>query len=137
MFVHGYGGAAGKDAARLRATDVAARAEGGGHVQFDDDADLDTSEVQDPGFFDELRSKFGSAGGPFAQAYVIAHEYGHHVQDLLGLDAAAAVDDDRIQERFRGRVTPETWTHGSARQRQRWFRRGFETGGMLQCDTFR
>jgi predicted metalloprotease len=141
----------------------------------------------DLGFFDELRSRFG-ASGEFAEAYVIAHEFGHHVQALLGIDekmrraqaerpslknelsvrlelqadclagvwghatgernilekgdvesglaAAAAVGDDRLQKAATGRVTPETWTHGSSKERQAWFTRGFQTGQVGACDTF-
>ena len=141
----------------------------------------------DLGFYDELRQRFG-ASGDFAQAYVIAHEVGHHVQNLLGisekvqraqqanpdqanalsvrlelqadclagvwahstqqrnildpgdvdeaLNAAASVGDDRIQKQATGRVSPETWTHGSAQQRSQWFHTGFESGSVDSCDTF-
>lgn len=141
----------------------------------------------DLGFYNDLKNRFG-APGDFAQAYVLAHEIGHHVQHLLGLTdqvrgqparpdranalsvrlelqadclagvwahstnerrlleegdveealaAASAVGDDRIQKQAGGRVTPETWTHGSARQRAGWFRRGLESGRLQDCDTFR
>jgi predicted metalloprotease len=141
----------------------------------------------DLGFYRELSRRFG-APGDFAQAYVIAHEVGHHVQHLLGitgkveqatgrdpsqrnalsvrvelqadcfagvwghsaaqrklldpgdveegLRAAAAVGDDRIQQMSGRRVSPESFTHGSAADRARWFRTGLESGSADSCDTF-
>jgi predicted metalloprotease len=143
-------------------------------------------------FHDMLEGQLGARGGQFSWAYVLAHEYGHHVQDLLGtmskvrtqqgrssdsvrlelqadcyagiwakhattapdadgrpfildltrddvsraLDAAAAVGDDRIQRRSSGGVDPDSWTHGSAEQRMRWFSTGKQTGTLKACDTF-
>ena len=148
----------------------------------------------DATFFDDmLRGQLGAEGGPFAIGYVIAHEYGHHVEDQLGvlgrirtqqgpksdavrvelmadclagvwagsatkttdeqgeaiiaelnqddirraIDAAQAVGDDRIQKRSTGRVDTDSFTHGSAEQRMRWFNRGMEQGTIRGCDTFR
>lgn len=141
----------------------------------------------DLGFFQELKTRFG-APGDFAQAYVIAHEVGHHIQTVLGVEdkvraeqkrnpgdknalsirmelqadcfagmwahstarrdlleqgdleeglaAAASVGDDRIQKAATGRINPEKWTHGSAKERSTWFRRGFTSGKLDDCDTF-
>lgn len=140
-------------------------------------------------FYDTLRERLG-APGDFAQAYVIAHEVGHHVQNLLGtsakldaargrvpqaeynalsvrlelqadcyagvwahhaeqqhriledgdvdeaLNAASQIGDDALQQRSRGVVVPESFTHGSSAQRARWFRRGLESGNPQVCDTF-
>ncbi len=134
----------------------------------------------DETFFDELTSRFGAQGGDVAQAYVISHEVGHHVQNLLGdlgrlslgdnetsvaielqadcyagvwanslidddvfepgeireaMDAAAAVGDDRIQEKIQGYSNPETFTHGSSEEREAWFTKGYDTGEAEVCDT--
>jgi uncharacterized protein len=146
----------------------------------------------DLGFYAELDRRFG-APGDFAQAYVIAHEVGHHIQNLLGIDdkvreaqqrgseaqanqlsvrmelqadclagvwgyyvkaetdptkvrldpgdveegmrAAAAIGDDAIQKKAQGRVTPESWTHGSSEQRVQWLRRGLDSGQISTCNT--
>lgn len=143
----------------------------------------------DLSFYQDLKDRH-NAPGDFAQAYVIAHEVGHHVQTLLGissqvhakrqqvsdaegnalsvrqelqadcfaglwghaanrqrelleegdlaeaLNAAAAIGDDRLQKRGQGYVVPESFTHGSSEQRMRWFRRGFDSGNLADCDTF-
>lgn len=140
-------------------------------------------------FYRMLEQRFG-APGDFAQAYVIAHEIGHHVQNLIGisekvhaasqrgsqeranqlsvrqelqadcfagiwahyanrsrqlleagdieegLNAAAAIGDDRLQQQGQGYVAPESFTHGSSEQRMRWFKRGLDTGDLKACDTF-
>ena len=143
----------------------------------------------DLNFFRDLERQLG-APGDFAQAYVVAHEVGHHIQTILGisqqvrsagqgksaavvnalsvrqelqadcfagvwghaahnysamlepgdleeaLQAAAAIGDDRLQKRSGGEVVPDSFTHGTSAQRVSWFKRGFETGDMSQCDTF-
>ncbi len=141
----------------------------------------------DLGFYDELSQRFG-APGQFAQAYVLAHEIGHHVQKILGIEqkvqqlqesnpgsanqnsvklelqadcfagvwahstqernlleagdiqsalgAAAAVGDDHLQKMTRGRVQPETFTHGTSQQRQYWFQQGYNGGTVQSCNTF-
>ncbi|HEY6741815.1 MAG TPA: neutral zinc metallopeptidase [Lapillicoccus sp.] len=154
---------------------------------------LDERVYIDASFFQELQQRFGANGGQLAKEYVVAHEYGHHVQDILGvlgraqqdpqgpesgsvrlelmadclagmwvknatqtkdangttflqpitqqdiqsaLSAASAVGDDRIQKATQGRVNPESWTHGSSAQRQKWFLTGYQTGDLNQCNTF-
>jgi uncharacterized protein len=154
---------------------------------------VDQKVYLDTAFFDELSNRFG-APGAFAQAYVLAHEFGHHVQDAMGtmdkvaaqqqsspgsanelsirlelqadcyagvwahsvwaspdqanvesitdqdvkeaINAAAAVGDDRIQEQATGTIDKESWTHGSAEQRSKWFTSGFKGGTTGSCDTF-
>jgi predicted metalloprotease len=146
----------------------------------------------DTSFFDELRTRFGASGGTLSEMYVVAHEWGHHIQQVAGtfastdrgdtgptsdsvrtelqadcyagawaaaasqtedangttfiqpitqaqitdaLNAAAAIGDDRIQQQGTGTVNPESFTHGSSEERQRWFTNGFQ-GGAGNCDTF-
>lgn len=144
----------------------------------------------DLSFFHDLKTRHG-APGDFAQAYVVAHEVGHHVQTLLGvssqvhqakqgkseaqanalsvkqelqadcfaglwghsanidralldsgdleeaLTAATAIGDDRLQKDAGRRVVPDSFTHGTSAQRVQWFRTGFETGDIRNCDTFK
>lgn len=144
----------------------------------------------DLAFYRELKERF-HAPGEFAQAYVVAHEVGHHIQNLLGiadkvhqarqqagkaegnalsvrmelqadclagvwgkrtdtmkkvlepgdleaaLTAATAIGDDRLQQQAQGRIVPESFTHGTSEQRVRWFKRGFDSGDMNQCNTFK
>jgi predicted metalloprotease len=154
---------------------------------------LDQKVYIDASFFQILTQQFGSDDGALAQEYVVAHEYGHHIQDILGLldraqqdpqgaesgsvrtelmadclagvwanhaattkdangttylkpltesdiksalSAASAVGDDRIQQKTQGRVNPESWTHGSAAERQKWFMTGYQKGNLNACDTF-
>ena len=140
-------------------------------------------------FLTQLQRDFG-AEGRYAQAYILAHEFGHHLQTLNGterqvrqaqqlnpraanelsiamelqadclagvwgrlandkgnvaitdaelqqaLNAAAAVGDDRIQRKTQGQVNPESWTHGSAEQRQEWYQTGYDSADPASCDTF-
>jgi predicted metalloprotease len=152
----------------------------------------DQSIYVDTSFFDELRNRFGATGGTLSEMYVVAHEYGHHIQNLAGvmdrtdrsdtgptsdsvrtelqadcyagawvaaasttddaegtaflkpvtdaqiadaLNAASVIGDDRIQEMGSGQVNPETWTHGSSEQREKWFKQGLAQGAQ-SCDTF-
>jgi predicted metalloprotease len=150
---------------------------------------LDRKVYIDLSFYDQMKRQF-NAGGDFAQAYVIAHEVGHHVQTLLGiaqrvqelksrsdertanqiqvrmelqadclagvwanlndqvknrlqpgdveeaLNAATQIGDDMIQKKMTGRVVPDAFTHGTAKQRVRWFSEGLKSGQMENCDTF-
>lgn len=148
----------------------------------------DRKLYMDLDFFDELSKNLG-AQGDFAIAYVVAHEVGHHVQNMLGImreqqskrqtlseteynkisvaielqadylagvfarwedeagylekgdfmeaiNATSAVGDDTLQKKYQGAVVPDSFTHGTAEQRERWFKRGYEAGDLSQGDTF-
>jgi uncharacterized protein len=151
---------------------------------------LDQKVYLDTAFFQEMERRF-KAGGDFAYAYVIAHEVGHHIQNVLGIlpkvqqrqqqvgqresnqlsvrvelmadclagvwaknsdsrfrslepgdieeamNAASAIGDDRLQKQSQGYAVPDSFTHGSSAQRQRWFQTGFQSGQVQSCDTFR
>ncbi|MBB3607295.1 neutral zinc metallopeptidase [Rhizobium sp. BK602] len=141
----------------------------------------------DMAFFQQMKDQFG-ASGDFAQAYVIAHEVGHHVQDQLGilpkfnqarqtmseveankmsvrielqadcfagiwgkftqqkgilqqgdleeaLNAAQQIGDDTLQKRSQGYVVPDSFNHGTSAQRMKWFKQGFDSGKLSDCDT--
>jgi len=147
----------------------------------------DSKVYMDLKFFEELKSRFGAEGGDFAIAYVIAHEMGHHIQNIIGtsdkmrqlqqgkseaeanklsvclelqadfyagvwahynknlleegdieeaISAANAVGDDAIQSKMNGQVVPDSFTHGTSKQRIEWFMKGYETGDIKQGDTF-
>ena len=145
-------------------------------------------------FFRQMEDDYGAVDAPLAQEYVVAHEWGHHIQNLLGtfsahdsqeqgpqgagvrmelqadcyagiwmhwasatvdpdsgqaflrtptteeittaLTTAQAIGDDRLQQKYQGTTNPESWTHGSAAQRQRWLTTGLESGSLNRCDTF-
>ncbi len=143
-------------------------------------------------FVDVLQQQLNGPSGDFVEPYVIGHEYGHHIQNLLGtmsrvktqqgprsdavrlelqadcyagmwvrsatstqdatgeplildlsdqdikdaIAAASAVGDDKIQEQTQGQVTKESWTHGSAASRMRWFQTGYQQGTLRACDTW-
>ncbi|MDC4233382.1 neutral zinc metallopeptidase [Actinomyces sp. B33] len=154
----------------------------------------DATVYLDLGFFQQMESDFGAANAPLAQEYVVAHEWGHHIQNLHGvfsthdtreqgeqgagvrselqadcyagvwmnwasrtidpdsgvpflvepteaqiadaLQTAQAIGDDRLQERYQGASNADTWTHGSAQQRQKWLLTGLESGSIASCDTW-
>lgn len=90
----------------------------------------------DLGFYETHKNRPG-APGEFAQAYVIAREVGHHVQNLISaMNAAAKIGDDALQRSSGGAVVPESFTHGTSAQRQRWFDVGLKSGSIQACDTF-
>ena len=149
---------------------------------------LDQTVYLDLSFYQEMKQRLGG-GGDFAQGYVIAHEVGHHVQNLLGilakveqlrqnqsnetnnqlsvklelqadcyaglwgnamqkqnilemgdieqaLNTVQAIGDDRLQQQNNGYIIPDSFTHGSSKQRYSWFKRGFDSGAIDQCNTF-
>jgi uncharacterized protein len=152
---------------------------------------LDQKVYLDLGFFDDMQRQFGLKMGRFATAYVVAHEIGHHIQNVLGtlpkveaaqrqagsresnglqvrvelqadcfagvwarrsqqaqgwrldpgdieqaLNAASQIGDDKLQRQARGRVVPESFTHGTSAQRVSWFKRGVDSGSVDACNTF-